>query len=248
MKPFYHVFFRTPIHPKMPIPIKWLTKATDWNMLTCATDSATVNARWKTTRRFALVLLAKNYSAFKKIFFGQKLEIFKIDPGNEPWKPSKNPKKPVFEKKLKPLQKDQTFERTVQTGSATHCEICPGSLHHSVQTGNSKCVRYRLSQGDDVDEMVNGTSSLYQAVRNGHAEIVDILVENDANLELKTEKWCINCTGWFRKFLIQVGTGFWLKHHIWYHSYNFHFFSFFRFQIDLPLVYFSLSHIFSILN
>ena len=108
----------------------------------------------------------------------------------------------------------QTFGRTVQTGSASHCEICPGSLHHSVQTGNSKCVRYRLSQGDDVDEMVNGTSSLYQAVRNGHAEIVDILVENDANLELKTEKWCINCTGWCRKFLIQVGTGFWLKHQI----------------------------------
>ena len=150
----------------------------------------------------------------KKYFSAKNSKFSKLTQETSPESRRKNPKKPVFEKKLKPLQKDQTFERTVQTGSATHCEICPGSLHHSVQTGNSKCVRYRLSQGDDVDEMVNGTSSLYQAVRNGHAEIVDILVENDANLELKTEKWCINCTGWFRKFLIQVGTGFWLKHHI----------------------------------
>ena len=82
-------------------------------------------------------------------------------------------------------------------GQALHigsCEICPGSLHLSVQTGNSQCVRYRLSQGDDVDEMVNGTSSLYQAVRHGFSEIVEVLVEEGADFEQKTDVGCLDCT------------------------------------------------------
>ena len=76
----------------------------------------------------------------------------------------------------------------------TSCTTCSDSLHSAVQTGNSDCVRYRISQGDEVDEIVNGTSSLYQAVRNSYFEVLQILVENDASVEQKSETDCQKCT------------------------------------------------------
>ena len=67
-------------------------------------------------------------------------------------------------------------------------------LNDAVKTRSSDCVQYRINQGDKVDQMVNGTSGLYLAVRLGYLEIVEVLFENDADLEVKSEIDCLECT------------------------------------------------------
>jgi len=77
--------------------------------------------------------------------------------------------------------------------SKNNCVLCT-SVHEASTTGNHDCVEFLINDGNSPDEFVEGTSALYQAVRSGHFEMVELLIQNGANLENKSEEGCVACT------------------------------------------------------
>ena len=73
-----------------------------------------------------------------------------------------------------------------------------GALIYAAKRGNQNNVRYLLSRGADVNEVVplselaeeraEGGSALHWAVENGHVAVVDVLLEGGADTELKDAK------------------------------------------------------------
>ena len=61
--------------------------------------------------------------------------------------------------------------------------------------GQDNMVRYLLSRGADVDDMISpwslreaGGSALHEAVGNGHVDVVDTLLSAGANVSLRDTK------------------------------------------------------------
>ena len=79
--------------------------------------------------------------------------------------------------------------------------ICPKKchfhdIHKPAKDGHRNCVDYQVNERADVEQSIDGTSPLYQAVSKGEYEIVRLLVDNtiqNASLELKSEENCTDC-------------------------------------------------------
>ena len=72
------------------------------------------------------------------------------------------------------------------------CVKCEG-IFNAAKNGVYQCVEQGIADGEDVNLIVNGTSALYQASRSGYFDIVDLLIKNGADLELKSEVDCADC-------------------------------------------------------
>ena len=79
--------------------------------------------------------------------------------------------------------------------------ICPKKcyfhdIHNPAKDGLAHCVDYQVNERADVDQSVEGTSPLYQAVSKGKLDIVRLLVDNtikNASLQLTSEENCTEC-------------------------------------------------------
>ena len=79
--------------------------------------------------------------------------------------------------------------------------ICPKkchfhNIHEPAKNGELNCAEYQVNERANVDQSVDGTSPLYQAVSQGNLDIVKLLVDNtikNASLELKSEETCTSC-------------------------------------------------------
>ena len=80
------------------------------------------------------------------------------------------------------------------TGSVCEVSTC-GTIIESVEANNLQCVLFRLSQGDDIDEITctdpancpqTGITPLTRAVELSNLPMVQFLVENNAGLEVRS--------------------------------------------------------------
>ena len=68
--------------------------------------------------------------------------------------------------------------------------VCCTTLYEATVAGVYYCADYFINGGENLDDLFEGTSPLYQAVRGGHTEIVKILIENGADLDRTTGDDC----------------------------------------------------------
>lgn len=82
-------------------------------------------------------------------------------------------------------------------------------LSYASKEGNLDIVKYLLSKGIDMNDEYNGNNfSLYYACRYGHAKIVKILIENNANINYDEPLIDVACAEGFEdivKILIKNG-------------------------------------------
>ena len=96
----------------------------------------------------------------------------------------------------------------IRANSLPPCE----TLHDGARTGNITCINDRLAKGDDVNQIINGTTAMYQIARAGFSgstrrkkretiddlvTIFNLLADNEADFEKKSEEGClvgIHCT------------------------------------------------------
>jgi len=67
-------------------------------------------------------------------------------------------------------------------------------LYQPAKSGYESCVDYQVHEMADVNARENGTSSIYQAVREGHFNIVSILFTGNAKINGTTDPDCESCT------------------------------------------------------
>ena len=80
-------------------------------------------------------------------------------------------------------------------------DLCPKTceyheLHKATSEGYKKCVHYQVHEWADVNQVVNGTSVLYQAVSSGDVGLVKAIVVNpiqNATLDFKSTINCTDC-------------------------------------------------------
>ena len=89
-----------------------------------------------------------------------------------------SPPPPVVEKRVEPLA--EAVEQELPTPKAPDI-----SIHEAAEAGNMVVIKKHLVAGADVNTKLKGRTLLHAAAGKGRKEIVELLIDNDANVNVK---------------------------------------------------------------